>query len=294
MFRPRMTSRILPFVLGALLVAPGLAFAQSRVPADAATTGQKAMFVENLVTKSVSASTLEQSGDAAARDKLAAARALVQEAKSDLSRGAVEEANRKLDEALAMVNSETKRLSGADVKSAHDQDVYERRLQSVKTFLSAYQRVADEGGSRAASSQASTISKLIGKAEGQAGKGDYESAIATLDDAYATARGDLREMRGGQTLTRSLDFETAEEEYDYELGRNQSYHVLLQFAISEKNPQGSVVGRIEDHRKQAEGLRSKAESQASSGNHPDAIKSLNDSSDLLLKAIRMSGMFIPG
>ncbi len=262
-------------LMAALLLALPAA-AQTRVPADPATTGQKVDFVGNLVTKSVSSQRIEQSGDAAAKQSLDRARGLVGEARSDLDSGRVDAANAKLDEALALVNKEVQRLSGAEVRGAHDRQMYERRLKAVNTFLAAYQRVAADGSSKSAAHQAEAIRGLVGKARDEAGSGDYEAAIATLDDAYATARGDIRAIREGQTLTRSLDFETAEQEYDYELGRNQSHFLLLQFAISEKQPQGSVVGRIEQNRQAAEKMRKQAEGKAAEGDHPDAIELLNE------------------
>ncbi|MFQ5566499.1 MAG: hypothetical protein ACE5EU_09070, partial [Paracoccaceae bacterium] len=142
--------------------------------------------------------------------------------------------------------------------------------------------------------QAGAIRKLIGKAEGEAGAGRYQAAVEILDEAYATARGDIREMREGKTLTRTLDFATAEEEYDYELGRNRSHFLLLQFALGEKAPVGSVVGRIEENRTEAERLRDGAERKAAAGAFPEAIEMLNQSTALLLKTIRMSGIFVPG
>jgi len=172
--------------------------------------------------------------------------------------------------------------------------MYDRRLKAVITFMSAYERVAREGSSRAAARQAETIRALIGKAEGEAQNGRYEAAIEILDDAYTIARGDIREMRQGKTLTRTLDFATAEEEYDYELGRNRSHFLLLQFALSEKPPVGSVVGRVEGNRKTAEELRSAAEKKAAAGVYAEAIDMLNQSTGLLLKTIRMSGIFVPG
>jgi hypothetical protein len=294
MLKPTLLRRCLPMLAALLLAIPGFAEAQSRVPADPATTGEKAKFVEHLVSKSVSVTRIEESGDAAAKASLSRARALVGEAKADLKAGAVEAADDKLDQALALVNSEIQRLSGAEVRGAHDEKMYQRRLNAVATFLTAYERVAEEGSSRAAAKQAEIIRTLMGKAKGMAGNGRYEEAIAVLDDAYVTARGDIREMRQGQTLTRSLDFATAEEEFDYELGRNRSHFVLLQFALSEKTPAGSVIGRIEENRGKAEKLRAAAERKATGGDYPAAIGMLNKSTDLLLKTIRMSGMFVPG
>lgn len=282
-------------VLAAMMIAvSGPSAAQNRVPADPATTKQKAQFVGNLVTDSVSVTRIEDSGDAAAIDRLARARALVAEARADLAGGKAEAANGKLDEALALVNTEIRRLSGDEVRGAHDRAMYERRLKAVNTFLAAYQRVADEGSSRAAGQQAEAILGLIGRAEKEARGGRYEDAIAILNDAYVAARGDIREMRQGQILTRALDFATPQEEYDYELGRNRSHFLLLQFALSEKTPAGSVVGRIDKNRAEAEKLRANAEKKAAGGDFPTAIDLLNDSTGLLLKTIRMSGIFVPG
>lgn len=273
----------------------GTAFAEGRVPVDESTVRQKAVYVENLVTKSVSASRIEQEGDARARESLAKARALLSEAKADIARGAWEGANDKLDAALATVNRETRRLSGEEVRDAHDRDVYQRRLKSVRAILAAYERVAKESGSSSvAAEQEALIRERIARAEAAAAKEDYARAVAILDEAYKIARGDLRELRHGKTLTRSLDFATAAEAYEYELGRNRSHFLLLEYAIQENKPTGSVVGRIDDNRRKAEKLRAEAERLAAAGKHAEAIKSLEKSTNLLLQAIRMTGLFIPG
>lgn len=288
-FRP-----CLPILAAAFLTLSWPAVAQQRVPADPATTGQKAEFVGNLVSHSVSVTRIEESGDAAALENLAQARTLVDQAKADLDGGAFENANDKLDQALALVYGEIRRLTGDEVRGAHEHAMYDRRLKAVNTFLSAYERVAREGSSRSAARQAETIRTMIGDAERKAGDGRYDEAIEILDDAYVTARGDIRAMRQGKTLTRTLDFATAEEEYDYELGRNHSHFLLLEFALSEKTPVGSVVGRIGQNKSKAEGLRGGAEGKAAAGAYPEAIEMLNESTALLLKTIRMSGIFVPG
>lgn len=287
-----LAAAVLGLVLTGYLV-PVDGLAQDRVPADQATTTQKAQLVENLVTNSVSASRIEQSGDQEAIESLKTARALVAKARDDLSRNNFDAADDKLNRALELVNSNTQRLSGAAVQGARDREAYERRRHAVGTFLGAYQRVANAGGDQSVSRQAARIEALSGDAEALAIRGNYAEAIDKLDEAYAVARGDIREMRDGKTLTRTLDFATAREEYDYELGRNRSHFLLLEFAFSEKNPQGSVLGRIKGNKSDAEGLRREAESLAGKGDHATAIDKLNESTAKLVQAIRMSGVFVP-
>lgn len=269
------------------------AAASERVPANPAATHQKAAFVETLVTGSVSAERIEKSGDAAAIAALERARGLVEQAQSDLAAGDAAAADEKLGEALAQVNDHVRRLSGGEVRGAHDRRMYERRLNAVETFLAAYERVAESGTGRAAS-QAREIRARLEKARGRAAAGDYAAATTILDDAYAVARGDIRDLREGQTLTRTLNFDTAEEAYEYEIGRNASYFELLRFAIAEKQPTGSMLAGVERNRDKAQALRTAAERAASAARHGEAVEKLNDSTQLLRRAIRMSGMFIPG
>lgn len=285
---------VLMLLLGPPLAA-GAAEHQPRVPVDQATTRQKAVFLQNLVTKSVAVRTIEESGDQGAMEKLATARDLVRQARADLDAGNHGEANERLDQALALVNAEVRRLSKTEVNEARRREAYEKRLHTVQTFLKAYERVAGEKEvSAAARGQMTEMKRLVAEAEGQAAQGRLEDANATLDRAYRTARGDIRQMREGQTLTRSLDFATAAEEYDYERDRNESHIMLLKFALSEKQPPENFVERIEKLRLEALDLRSAAEGQASSGKHPEAIQTISKSTDTLLKAIRMSGIYIPG
>lgn len=274
---------------------PAHAQQEQRVPVDQATTQQKAIFLRNLVTRSVAARTIESSGDAAAMAKLVQARGLVQDADNDLAAGRYGVANEKLDRALGLVNSETRRLSQTEMKQDRRREAYEKRLHTVQTFLKAYERVAGEKQMTAASTaQLTDIRQLMAAAESRAADGKLEEATELLDKAYATARGDIRQMRDGETLTRSLNFETAEDEYSYEHDRNESHLMLLQFAISEKNPPKTRLVHIEELRQQAVDLRARAEGEAKAGKHEEAIGTLVQSTDTLLKAIRMSGIYIPG
>lgn len=286
---------LLPCILVAMpAAAPATAQSVQRVPVEQVSTEQKAHFVENLVTRSVSARTIEESGDDAAEKKLAEARSLVERAKADLAKGKAEEANQKLDEALRLVNTEARRLSQSEVKGKRRIEEYERRHHAVNTFLAAYERVArDKKMNSGAKMQMARIRDLVKEAEGMAQDGRMDDANDTLETAYRMARGDIREMRDGTTLTRSLNFTSPEEEYRYEHDRNDSHIMLLQFAINEKSPPASRLIRIDRLREEAMAIRGKAEAKARSGEPIMAIEAIVRSTDKLLKAIRMSGVWVP-
>jgi hypothetical protein len=263
-------------MLVAIVVAGPAALAQQsdRVPVDRKTTEQKATFVEHLVNKSVAVATIESSGDANAVANLKKARSLVADARTELDGGDFKTANAILDEALAIVNKETRRLSKTRVGEKRTRDAYDRRLQSVKTFLDAYERVGGTKDRTAAiDAEIERINNLVDEAEAIAAEGRIEEAKLVLDQAYLATRSNIKGLRQGTTLTRSLNFETA---------------------LQRQPVAGSMRGRIDDLRGSAKQHRSGAEGHAAKGAYPPAIDALNESTDALLKAIRMTGLFIPG
>ncbi len=290
--------------MGVLLLAAGLASAgpllasaqdTQRVPVEQATTQQKAVFVGKLVNRSVSAKTIEDRGNVVAKAKLGRARRLVEDAHVDIAAARYKAANGKLDEAVRLVTTEAREISQAGTKAARLREVYDKRRNSVTIFLSAYERVAGEKElSSATKAQVADIRKAVVEAEKLATAGSMNEANDILGRAYRAARGDIRKLRDGKTLVRTLDFETPEAEYRYEHDRNDSHIMLLRFAIAEKNPPKTRLTRIDALREQAIGLRDTAESQAQFGDHVDAIETLTRSTQALLKAIRMSGLWVPG
>jgi hypothetical protein len=299
-------TRTISLVLSLVLVPPAAFFADAasaplaaqetqRVPVEPETVRQKAKFVRNLVTKSVSAQTIEDKGGPESQAKLEEARALVVEANLDIEENNFEAANEKLDQSLGLVTKEAQKLSKSEVKGQRLQEAFERRRNAVTTFLSAYERVSgDKDVSAATRAHISDIKSMTAEADSLAEAGKLEEANKLLKTAYLVARGDIRELREGKTLTRTLNFETAEEEFSYERDRNDSHFMLLRFALSEKNPPKSRLTRIESLREQAQGLRDKADNQAGSGDAATAIDTILLSTEALLKAIRMSGVWIPG
>ena len=195
---------------------------------------------------------------------------------------------------MTLVNGEARRLSAGQIKAKRAQEAYDRRRHTVEIFLSAFERVSENESGDSTTTQADLIRKLVAEADRLKASHEYEKGLAILDNAYEIARNDIRDVREGQTLVRSLVFETPKEAYEYELGRSQSHRLLLQFALEEKKPQGSMRAAIEQQREAAEAKRSDAIRKAKDGKYLEAIADLESSTEMFLKGIRMSGIFIPG
>lgn len=280
-----------------VFLVAGTVFAEDaqRITPSAEATQQKYLFVQKLVTQSVAVQTIESSGDAGAIAKLKDARKLVYQVEQQLKSEQYLIANETLDQALALVTAEARRLSQAQVKAGRERDAYEKRLHTVEAFVKAYERVSQEKQkNKALEGQLTGIRAIVSSAKTHAANGQHAEAITLLDKAYNEARGDIREFRDGETLTRSLDFKSPAEEYEYEHRRNESHFVLLQFAVSEKEPPATRKQYIDKLREEADKLRENAEKDAESGNHAAGIQGLVESTDTLVKAIRMTGLYIPG
>lgn len=297
--------RYLPYIVTVSSVVLGLgmgvAHAQStapdapRVPVSQANIDQKAKFVTNLVTNSASVRAIEQSGDAAAIEALKTARKMVEEATKGSADGNPVAADEKLNKALELVMSHTRRVTEGSVKGGRAQQLYESRVASVKALLDAFDRVAKEKGATSkVADRRSSIATILAETEAMAKAGDYEAAIVQLDKAYTRITTEVAGLRDGDKLTKELSFASAEEEYVYEIDRNDSHIFLLKLTLKEKPPHPSYEPQIEATRVEAQDLRKEAEAKAKDKDFAAAIKALGTSTDKLIKALRMAGAYIPG
>ncbi|PWC42089.1 hypothetical protein [Azospirillum sp. TSO22-1] len=283
------------FLAMVLVCSQPMAQADKRVPVTPSTTEQKAKFVTNLVSHSVASKTIESSGDDAARKALANSRALVEAAKQDIANSKYEQADAKLNQAVDGVMTHSRRLSEGSVKADRAQEVYTSRVASVKALMDAYTRVADEKKQAGkAAERKAAIQQTLNEAEAMAAKGNKEGALVVVERAYTAVSKEVAALRDGDKLTKTLKFDSPADEYVYEIDRNDSHFFLLKLTISEKNPDPMILKQVEDLRGKAQGIRNDAEARAKKNDHKKAIDELGQSTDILIRALRMAGAYIPG
>jgi len=101
-------------------------------------------------------------------------------------------------------------------------------------------------------------------------------------------------VRQGDTLVRSLNFASKEEEYVYELDRNDTHQMLIKVLLDEKRGSGSIDGMLKGYVDKAQALRGQAQSAAQRKDWTDGIRLLEESTAELVRAIRNAGIYIPG
>jgi hypothetical protein len=202
--------------------------------------------------------------------------------------------SRLLDEAAKAMFDAVRLAAPEQVAAAKERRDFESRLESTEALLAAQKRIAKEKGIRHAEEFIKEAEELLNRAKSLAASGDLKPARVVLDQAYLAVKAAVRGMRSGDTLVRSLSFASKEEEYIYELDRNETHLMLVNLLLAEKRANSAVdtmVSRALDeagrHRKLAEGAANKRDYEV-------GVRSLEDSTRELVRAIRGAGVYIPG
>ena len=289
--------------LGWALLCPALLLGQPATPSGQVDTPhhsaqeleQRLLSVGRLIGESSATRQIELSGDAAALERRDRARDIYLLALAARDAGDEAKAARLASEASKLM-FEAVRLAAPDsVTGDRWRANFAARMESVKALLAAQQRIsAEKIGTRDAAETSREIEKLIGEANRLAGAKLQTQAEATLNKAYLLAKAVVSSMRGGDTLVRSLSFANPQEEYHYEIDRNDTHLMLIKVLGEEKSRMTGMETVVKESLEKAAELRHQAEQAARNGDHAPAIKRLEESTRELVRAIRKLGVFIPG
>ena len=259
---------------------------------DKDTLGFNLDSVGKLIEASSAARQIEASKVPEALDKREKARELHKSAQGALAAGDLQKASKLITEVRSMFFDAVRLAAPEQVTAKKLENDYKARLDSVNALLGAYQRVAKEKSNaiKGVSETVAEIEKSVAAAAKLAQVFKYKEGRSELDRAYLIAKAGISGLRSGDTLVRSLSFASKEEEYHYEIDRNNTHQMLIEVLLSEKSPDSMVLGFIN----KAKELRVRAEAAASSKNYVDGIRLLEESTTELVRAIRGAGIYIPG
>jgi len=172
---------------------------------------------------------------------------------------------------------------------------YDTMKRSMSALLEAMERIGTEKGKKKQLEPiAEKARKLIMQSEQYVSSGNYKEGIALLGKAIHEIDTEISKMRSGDTLTRALSFATPQEEYQYELERNDTHMMLIKVYLAEKPVEGDARSKIDQHLEGAKLFRKKAEEMALAGKYEDAVREMESSTVNIIRAIRATGIYIPG
>ena len=264
-------------------------------PATSRDTSARLNYVERLLTESSAAQKIEASGKPQALELKAEADSHFEKARTLSGAGDAEAAEAELGEAIRLL-TEAARAANGDVKVSQKQTAdYGQRRESVEALAKAHERIATEKGLNEMNRELqSTVRVDLAASDALLEEGKGTEARAMLDNTYETIKVSLEQLRGGDTLVRELSFETKEDEYLYELDRNDTHQMLVQVLFAEKMESSPMRATAEGFIDTAAALRADAEDAAAEKKFEQAIELLEMSTKELIRAIRSAGVYIPG
>jgi len=248
-----------------------------------------------LVEQSSTARQVDASGNAEARARREKAREFLAQSRAALAAGDVLQAHRLVDSAARTMMEAVRMSAPEQVNANKDRSDFEARLSSTKALIEAQQRIASEKGAGAKNAEVvQRIDSMVLEAQRLAAAGNLADAKRTLDQAYGASRAAIGGMRGGDTLVRSLNFATKEAEYAYEVDRNDTHRMLVQVLLQDRRGAASTDAMVDRALKAAADLRRQAEEHANAKEFDKGVRTLEESTRELVRAIRSAGVFIPG
>ncbi|KPJ91659.1 MAG: hypothetical protein AMJ53_11155 [Gammaproteobacteria bacterium SG8_11] len=252
-------------------------------------------FVHRMGNQSEGAKKIAADSNEQAKALQQQANELLQQARDALKAGDTAKVSQLLGQAK-LTMFQAMRGVGGEVKSQKQQDDFQRRWDSAESLLQAHNRYAEENKLNGdAVKTAEHVKETLSKARETFAKGDRDQARQMVDDAYLSIKLSLTRLRSGQTVVSALNFANKEEEYQYELDRNDTHKMLVQVVLKEKLDANPGLAKLVDmNMKIAEDLRSKARQQAEQGDFDAAVQTMEQSTSQIIRAIRAAGIYIPG
>jgi hypothetical protein len=251
--------------------------------------------VNRLLTDSSAARRIEESGEQAALTRRQEAIRLLERAREAAKAGQLPAANDLLDQSTRTMFDAVSLAGSVQDVSEQQKRTFEDLAATIEVLNEAMTRIAKEkGGEKQALATVKEIEAEVAKARNLADRGEMGEARATLDTAYQKAKFAVETLRQGDTVVRTLTFDTKRDEYLYELDRNETHRMLIDVLLAEKREVESINEMVTRFVSRSDELRREAESQADAGKYEAAIESLEKSTKELVRAIRSAGIYIPG
>ena len=232
------------------------------------------------------------------------AESILNEAQEAKAQGDEARAKEKLDQAYRIlksgiqhsVNARTAQQSAPPPKKELDVDSTHRRLylnlrSSTQALLLAAERINKESGGTSA--EINSIKVAMDNSQRLFEAEHYALAYETLHLAYGHLQSAIGGMRDGKIIVRKIEFTDAQEEFLYEIERNNTYKLLIEFLVEKRKDDTDLAEHAKAAMVTAIEFRQRASRTAKKGAYKEAIKLMGKSTRELVKTIRMSGVSLP-
>ena len=248
-----------------------------------------------MVIGSGSAKRIENSGDQQAIAMLTNARGQIEAAKASLAGDQLEQAMTQVNEGLRLMTAASRQITTeSEMAGVNHKAKFEELSNSLKTYEGSYkknmERVTKMKQPLKAKLDQAEYERLVAEGKSLAGKGDHVAANKSLEKAQSMITSVLTSMLHAQTVTYDKNFETPQEEYEYELARYENYEELIPLAIEQKQPSQRALELVDSFVQKAAKIRDEGKQVAAKGDHKMAIMAIQAATSNLQRALRMVGV----
>lgn len=266
---------------------------KSKEKISKADVNQKIMYA-NMLFSSKNSKSIATSNISEAAEYYKKAEQELESAKSLLKEGDNSKAYKSAENAIALLKKSTK-LVPNESQLALMKERNKELLTHIKDFEVShkenYERIVKKQGKDAAVDyDKEKVAALKSKAAEFAKKGDYGKSNKQLEEAEYMITAAIHKMLNNQTIVYDLKFESAEEEYEYELKRFEGYYELIPIAVEQKKPAEGAKKLMESFVAKGKKLRDRAVGKAKEGDFPTAIAMLQDATKDVRRGLRMIGV----
>ena len=264
-------------------------------PDSAAAVESRMAFVEKLVFESSAATNIAQSGNPQAAKIRHLAEQHFERARKFSDAGDFPAAEAALNESIRAMQKAVQSLDEPSVASDKEREDFATRRETVEAMLAAHRRISEEKKTMSRHRELrASIERQLEVSDEHLNTGRSGEAQASLDAVYQEVTAAVEVLRNGDTLIRELDFATEEDEYLYELDRNDTHRMLIQVLLTERMEDERLRSTADGFIAKAHMLRDEAEKAAAENHHAEAITLMERSTMELIRAIRSAGIYIPG
>lgn len=251
----------------------------------------KIKFFSWLVNDSPTVDRIMKSSDSIAVEQLSVARGLLEQAQAEYEDGEFLLAEENISAGIKEMSSVSRKIKDVERVESARKNIFFELKQHVQSFVDVFERVAKEKNDKAIDEMLDRhkLNTIVKRADTLYQKGQLALANQELKQAADMVDMALRDARHKDVLLHELSFDSIEDEYTYEFKRNESYLMLIKLLQDEQNVSeasqqfvNKIVANNEQVVKQAEGYAAK-------GDKVSAIRLLENSTDKLSRALRMSG-----
>ena len=252
----------------------------------------KLQLLQSMVTQSPAARRIEASQHShEAKALLERARAAHRQARDLLEQGDLAVSEERMNEGLRLIGEAARGVADPQREDSREQQRYAELNERIDSFRQAFARIVSEKGDAALELLDQTgIDAKQSEASQLQAEQRYREANLALEQVLAKLEQALTKARDQETLVRVLTFDSVEEEYAYELERNNSHEMLVRLLLAQEGLNQASRALIDRFIELNASARAEADELVRQGEHAAALKKLEDGTQQLVRALRVAGM----